>query len=188
MNEGAKRTPGRPRSAASREAILDAAFWQTLERGYAAVTTETIAKAAGAGKQTLYRWWPTKAAIILDAFAEKARARIDRVQEEAIRAGDLLTFLRTASAAYSASAPVLRHLIAEAQSDPALRVLLRDRLIEPRREALRRVLEPHIADAEQREAIVAALYGAFWYRLLFDEALDDKFVTRLAALVPTKQA
>ena len=77
-----------------------------MERGYAAVTTETIAKAAGAGKQTLYRWWPSKAAIVLDAFAEKARARIDRVQEEAIRTGDLLTFLRTASAAYSASAPV----------------------------------------------------------------------------------
>jgi AcrR family transcriptional regulator len=188
MIEGSKRAPGRPRSAASRDAILDAAFWQTMERGYAAVTAETIAKAAGAGKQTLYRWWPTKAAIVLDAFAEKARARIDRVQEEAIRTGDLLTFLRAASAAYSASAPVLRHLIAEAQSEPALRVLLRDRLIEPRREALRRVLEPRIADAEQRETVVAALYGALWYRLLFDETLDDSFISRLAALVPTQKA
>jgi AcrR family transcriptional regulator len=188
MVEGSKRAPGRPRSVASREAILDTAFWQTLERGYSAVTTETIAKAAGAGKQTLYRWWPSKAAIVLEAFAEKASARIDRVQEEAIRTGDILSFLRTARAAYSASAPVLRHLIAEAQSDAALRVMLRDRLIEPRREALRRVLAPHVADPEQRETIVAALYGAFWYRLLFDEALDDSFVSHLAALVPTKKA
>src|SRR5580692_7378875 len=88
------RPPGRPRSEASRGAILDAAYWQTKERGYPAVTAASIAKAAGAGKQTLYRWWPSKAAVILDAFAQKSRERIDRPQEAAIRSGDLLNFLR----------------------------------------------------------------------------------------------
>jgi AcrR family transcriptional regulator len=188
MEDASKRAPGRPRSEASRGAILDAAYWQTMERGYAAVTAESIAKAAGAGKQTLYRWWPSKAAIILDAFAEKGRARIDRPQEAAIRAGDLLNFLRAVFTAVGINGSVLRHLMAEAQFDPALRILLRERLIEPRRDALRRVLEARIADPARREAVVAAIYGAVWYRLLLDEPLDEALAIELAGLVPPKKA
>jgi AcrR family transcriptional regulator len=182
MSDRKKRAPGRPRSEASRSAILDAAYWQTMERGYAHVTAELIATAAGAGKQTLYRWWPNKAAIILEAFTEVGRARIDRPQEAAIRAGDLVSFLRSVFAADGANGSVLRHLIAEAQFDPKLRRLLRQQLIEPRRDALRRVLAERVLDAARRETIVAALYGAFWYRLLLDEPLDDAFAVQLAAL------
>src|SRR5471032_1587358 len=120
MSEAKKRAPGRPRSEASREAILDAAYWQTVERGYSHVTAESIATAAGAGKQTLYRWWPSKAAVILAAFAQKGRARIDRPQEAAIRSGDLQGFLRSLFAAIAATAPALRHLMADAQTDPQL--------------------------------------------------------------------
>ena len=84
MNQAVPRPPGRPRSDASRDALLDAAYWQTIERGYAQVTPDSIARAAGAGKQTLYRWWPGKAAIVLDALAHKARARIDRPMDAAM--------------------------------------------------------------------------------------------------------
>ena len=139
MDGEMKRAPGRPRSKISREAILDAAYWQTKERGYPAVTAESIAKGAGAGKQTLYRWWPSKAAVILEAFAEKSRVRVDRPREAAIRAGDLVGFLRAAFGAFAANGSTLRHLMAEAQVDPQLRILLRDRLIEPEREALRKI-------------------------------------------------
>jgi AcrR family transcriptional regulator len=183
-----RRAPGRPRSEASREAILDAAYWQTMERGYAAVTAESIARAAGAGKQTLYRWWPSKAAVILDALVEKGRTRIDRPQEAAIRAGDLFGFLRAAFAAFAANGAVLRHLMAEAQSDARLRGLLRDRLVEPRRDSLRRVLAARIPDASRREAMVAAIYGAVWCRLLLDEPLDEAFASQLAALAPASEA
>jgi AcrR family transcriptional regulator len=178
------RPPGRPRSEASREAILDAAYWQTKERGYPAVTAASIAKAAGAGKQTLYRWWPSKAAVILDAFSEKSRARIDRPQEAAIRAGDLLGFLRSALATLAANSSVLRHLIAEAQADPALCLSLREQLIEPQRAALRAMLEKRIADAPRREATVAAISGAVWSGLLLDEPLDEPFAVLLATLAP----
>jgi AcrR family transcriptional regulator len=184
---GAIRRAGRPRSEASRDAILDAAYWQTMERGYAAVTAESIAKAAGAGKQTLYRWWPSKAAVILDALVEKGRTRIDRPQEAAIRAGDLLGFLRAVFAALAVNGAALRHLMAEAQSDARLRVLLRDRLVEPRRDSLRRVLEARIPDAARREAMIAAIYGAVWYRLLLDEPLDDSLASQLAALAPASE-
>jgi AcrR family transcriptional regulator len=152
------------------------------QRGYGAVTAESIAKAAGAGKQTLYRWWPSKAAVILDALAEKERTRIDRPQEAAIRSGDLPGFLRTVIPAIAANGPALRHLIAEAQFDPKLRAMLRERLLEPRRESLRQVLAARTLDAHRREALVAAIYGAVWHRLLLDEPVDEALALKLAAL------
>lgn len=184
MDVEKNRPPGRPRSEASREAILDAAYWQTKERGYPAVTAASIAKAAGAGKQTLYRWWPSKAAVILDAFAQNSRARIDRPLEAAIRDGDLEAYLRSALATLAANRSVLRHLLAEAQADSALRLSLREQLIEPQRAALRRIIEKRIADAPRREATVAAISGAVWSGLLLDEPLDEPFAALLATLAP----
>jgi AcrR family transcriptional regulator len=182
MENEQKRAPGRPRSEAAREAVLDAAYWQTKERGYPAVTVESIAKAAGAGKQTLYRWWPSKAAVILEAFVQKTRQRIDRPQERAICAGDIAGYLRPALAEIIANASLMRHLIAEAQVDPGLLALLREQIIEPQRAALRRVLESRVLDLEERETIVAAIQGAIWARLLLDEPLDEAFARRLTTL------
>ncbi len=182
MEQAEKRRPGRPRSDISKNAILDVAYWQVMEQGYGKVTADSIAKAAGAGKQTLYRWWPSKAAVILDALAEKGRTRIDRPLEAAIRSGDLLAFLQATIPAIAAIGPALRHLMAEAQFDPKLRALLRERLIEPRREPLRQILATRVADAHQREALVAAIFGAIWYRLLLDEPVDEALAVELAAL------
>ena len=186
MEKENKRRPGRPRSEASREAILDAAYWQTMQRGYPAVTAASIAKAAGAGKQTLYRWWPSKAAVILDAFSEKSRARIDRPLEAATRNGDLPGFLRAALATAAANASILRHLMGEAQLDSQLRLSLRERLIEPQRAALRGILEASIPDAALREGMVAAISGAIWCRLLLDEPLDEPLAIQLVALASGK--
>ncbi|MEV0371551.1 TetR/AcrR family transcriptional regulator [Streptomyces sp. NPDC050636] len=60
------------RSERSRQAILDAALALVGEVGYAKLTIEGIASRAGVGKQTIYRWWPSKAAVLLDAFTATA--------------------------------------------------------------------------------------------------------------------
>ncbi|MGW9172825.1 TetR/AcrR family transcriptional regulator [Streptomyces decoyicus] len=56
------------RSERSRRAIFDAALALVGEVGYEKLTIEGIASRAGVGKQTIYRWWPSKAAVLLDAF------------------------------------------------------------------------------------------------------------------------
>ncbi len=63
------RRPGRLRSENSRDAILQAATELVVEQGYAAVSIEKIAQRAGAGKQTIYRWWPAKGDILMEALA-----------------------------------------------------------------------------------------------------------------------
>ncbi|MGW0463956.1 TetR/AcrR family transcriptional regulator [Streptomyces sp. NPDC003027] len=60
------------RSERSRRAIFDAALALVSETGYAKTTIEGIAARAGVGKQTIYRWWPSKAAVLLDAFLDLA--------------------------------------------------------------------------------------------------------------------
>lgn len=59
------------RSATSHTAILDAAVELVAEVGYARLSIEAIATRAGVGKQTIYRWWPSKGAVLLDAFLRK---------------------------------------------------------------------------------------------------------------------
>lgn len=176
--------PGRPRDEQAGPAIL-AATRQLLDRhGYHDVTTALIARQAGVGKQTLYRRWDSKPALILDALADHARRDIDW-SAPPLADDDLEGFLVRVFAAVGRTGDTLRHLMAEAQSDVAFRSLLKERLIEPRRAALRAVLERRIgADPATLTAAVAAIYGALWYRLMMDEPLDAAFAGDLARLVP----
>ncbi|MFG3256179.1 TetR/AcrR family transcriptional regulator [Streptomyces sp. NPDC048172] len=66
------------RSERSRRAILSASMELVGEVGYNKLTIEAIASRAGVGKQTIYRWWPSKAAVLLDAFTQTT----DQTQEE----------------------------------------------------------------------------------------------------------
>jgi AcrR family transcriptional regulator len=180
---------GRPRSPEADRALLGATRDLVTRDGYEAVTIEMIAKRAGTGRQTIYRRWPGKAELVLDAFITPLHIEIHLPphgttawEEEVV---DLVvdTF-----AALERTTPALRSLMAHAQTDAGFRTQLRDRLILPRGAALRNLLE----DGVRREvlplgapldAAVATLYGALWYRLLLDEPLDRAFAQEVTSLV-----
>ncbi|MBM9621900.1 TetR/AcrR family transcriptional regulator [Streptomyces zhihengii] len=131
------------RSERSRRAIYDAALALVGEAGYGRTTIEGIASRAGVGKQTIYRWWPSKAAVLMEAFldlAEQAAAEAgaDGAAEYAIPdTGDLRTDLRRVlratvdemnSPAYDAPA---RALAAEGVLDAELGAQFVEKLLEP---------------------------------------------------------
>lgn len=118
---------GRPRSEHARMAILHAVDDLVAEAGYAAVSMKGIAERAGVSRQTVYRWWSTKAEVLLEASAADARdelavdAHDDPIDDLAAYLDALVAFL-TDSAAGSA----YRALVGEAQHDKAVAELLRD--------------------------------------------------------------
>src|ERR1700712_4585780 len=133
---------GRPRSEEARQAILVPALEIGAESGYATLTIEGIAARAGVGKQTIYRWWPTKADVLLEAAAARADLRVP-VTDRGSYAADLRAFL-TASykmANDRALADLLRSLMAEAQLDEAFGERFRAAFLQRRRDALAVILD-----------------------------------------------
>src|ERR1700722_10899588 len=74
---GEKRLPGRPRSEESRHSILRSTLKLLKKQGgFAELSIEAIAADASVGKTTVYRWWPTKAALVADAFSSSAAVEL----------------------------------------------------------------------------------------------------------------
>lgn len=182
---------GRPRSEEARRAILEAALKIAAADGYATLTIEGIAARAGVGKQTIYRWWPTKADVLLEAGAAKAELRVP-VTDRGSYAADLRAFL-TASYRMGndrALADLLRALMAEAQLDPEFGERFRTAFLHRRRDALKMIVDR----ARERgdlpvqpapEVVADIVFGTIWYRILatrrrFDKRLVDDLVGLLA--------
>ncbi|MFG2002785.1 TetR/AcrR family transcriptional regulator C-terminal ligand-binding domain-containing protein [Spirillospora sp. NPDC048911] len=148
---------------------------ELIGRDEGPVTIDTIAAAAGVGKQTIYRWWPSKGAVLLDALAERATAEIP-VGDTGSLAGDLETFLLATfrSARTGRTAVLLRTVMAEAQRDEQAGEAMRD-FIARRRTALRGVLErarerDEIRPEADLDLMVDQAFGVLWYRILVGHA------------------
>ncbi|MFI5934229.1 TetR/AcrR family transcriptional regulator [Actinoplanes sp. NPDC051494] len=117
---------GRPRSEQARRAVLHAVDDLLVEIGYSAMTIKGIAERAGVGRQTVYRWWSTKAEILLEACVVDAAAELHTAVRSDPRA-ELVAYLRALNTFLTASPAGLgyRALIGEAQHDPAVRDLVR---------------------------------------------------------------
>ncbi|GAA2336377.1 TetR/AcrR family transcriptional regulator [Dactylosporangium salmoneum] len=162
---------GRRRNEAAREDILEAAAALIADPGGGPVTVDAIAARAGVGKQTIYRWWPSKHAVVLDAMLE--RARIDVTED-----GDLRTFLVGSFVGAQRVRGFLATAMALAQTDPAAREMLAE-FTARRRDALRRLLE-RLGVAEPG-LIVEQAYGVMWYRIMLThEPLTAETAERLA--------
>src|SRR5580704_19089504 len=134
--------PGRRRSEEARQAILAAALELTAEAGYAALTIDGIAARAGTGKQTIYRWWPSKDDVLLEALAVNADLNVAVPDQHSYQA-DLRAFL-TASFSLGASpwvTEILRVLMARAQIDAGFGQRFRTGFLQRRRDALAVIID-----------------------------------------------
>ncbi|MEU3973631.1 TetR/AcrR family transcriptional regulator [Streptomyces bacillaris] len=148
------------RSDRSRRAIYDAALALVGENGYRRTTIEGIAARAGVGKQTIYRWWPSKAAVLMEAFLDLAA----RAAEQAVPEGGAVP-----QGGGEYGIPDTGDLAAD------LKLVLRatvDELNDPLMEAPTRALTA--------EGIVDAKLGAEFIEKLLDPQLA-LYVTRLRA-------
>lgn len=127
---GGMATEPRRRGAARTDELLRTTIELATEGGYAGLSIEAVARRAGVGKHTIYRRWPSMAALLLDALSRVWTTDLDYHDTGDVRADLREQFLRSAPAlAAPPIGPVYRALIAEAQADDTLRATLHDRFL-----------------------------------------------------------
>ena len=182
---------GRPRDEKARVAILDTAAELLLERGLEQVTMDAIARQAGVSKATIYRWWPTKESLALDAvYRQWSAAQPEPHLTGSVR--DDLVALLGAWSRLATSRPygrIIAALLSAAQSDPDFARQYRTHFVEQRRERGRAILR-HAIDTGQLppgtdiELGLDLLYGPIYHRLLNGHApVNGDFIRDLVNTV-----
>ena|SRR5579872_7245788 len=182
---------GRPRDEEARNAILRASLSLVKEFGYRSLTVEKIAQRAGTGKTTIYRWWPSKAAVVAEAFVFYISPQIEFPSISAMSACESIRrqMQAVARAFRSPHGDLLRALVAEAQFDSELSQAWVKIWVEPRRALAIEILKAGIASGELRSDIdvnvaIDSLYGGLYYRFLIPYApLSPKYAGELADTV-----
>ncbi|MBW7473942.1 TetR/AcrR family transcriptional regulator [Paenibacillus oenotherae] len=176
---------GRPRNMETQKAILSASYDLLLEQGFGAVTVEKIADRAKVSKATIYKWWPNKAAVVMDSFMSATLERLpvpetgSAIDDILIHATNLARFLT------SREGVIITELIGEGQFDSGLAEAYRTRYFHPRRLEARLLMERGIQRGELKndldvELSIDLIYGPIFYRLLITgEVLDDAYVQQL---------
>ncbi len=180
---------GRPRSEEVHKAILRAALDEVSEVGFRALTVDAIANRAGVGKTTIYRRWPNKAAVVMDAFL--AQVGPDTDFPKTPRAIDSMHLqLRTQAKAFRGKyGRVIKELIGEAQFDSELAQAFLERWRMPRRAVARCVFEEAIKQGDLRadidiDATIDLLYAPLYYRLQINSGpISDSYIDAIFAHV-----
>jgi len=183
--------PGRPRSEKARAAILAATTDLLLAHGLAAVSMDAVAERAGVSKATIYRWWPSKELLALDALYEETTASQPRRPDTGTLRGDLLALLQPWGRLVTGRpyGRLIAALVTQAQTDPAFGQQYRARFVEPRRDEARAVLRRAIERGEipagtRTEVALDLLYGPLYHRLLHGhQPLTDKFARQVVDYV-----
>lgn len=189
MTEKTRRT-GRPPNAEAGEALKAAALRLVREQGYDGVSISAIATAAGVARQTLYNRWATKADLVLEAVFEETARYADRPapDPQAPAADQLRVFLTGVFAHLGRDGDTLRALIAAAQQDPSFGEAFRTRFVQPREEMVTEILSRarergELPEGRSPRLMSEFIHGAFWYRLLNGQPVDDALAQQITDAV-----
>jgi AcrR family transcriptional regulator len=181
-------TLGRPRSEQARRAILDTAVRLTMRDGYQALTIKGVAEEAGVGRQTIYRWWTTKAALVLEAIRELAE-RAGRPALTGDAEHDLRALLRASFRLAPVAGPAISGMMAESTHDPEFAEVLQHGLLAPRRAIVREILAAgqkagQLGEGVSLDLAVDLVWGTMWYRTLSGHApVDERLAEELATAI-----
>lgn len=180
---------GRPRSEETKKAILTTSYEMLLEMGFKAVTVDGIANRAGVSKATIYKWWPNKAAVVLEGYFAATESMLQAPDTGIIEEDLFLQLNNLAVFITSDKGKVISELIAEGQFDENVSKEYRAKYFNPRRLISKEIINRGIARGELRkdldiELVIDLLFAPLFYRLLITgETLDSGYVKDLIASV-----
>src|ERR1700746_2944749 len=194
MQKNVRRAPrkGRPPSerATSHAVIMDAVYSLLHQKSVRDLTMEEVAKQAKVGKPTLYKWWPTKATLVLAMLCERMAPNLEKPSDLTAEESLRLRVRRLIDAFNGPFGRIVAGLIAEGQSEPAVLQEFFDRWVSPRRTATIADLQRGKNAGELRsdtepDLLNDAIFGAIYYRFLlgsgpftrrFGEQLVDQVI------------
>ena len=165
--------------------VLDAAFESVLRIGFRAVTVESVSAETGIAKTSIYRRWPNKAAMVMDAFVFRIGPGIGFPPSDDHTESIRKQMLALAKAFRGPAGTMIKALLGEAQFDVELAEAFRKHWLLPRRETAIVEVQAAIDSGELRadvdvQVTLDALYGGLYYRLLTGSGpLSDTYVKKL---------
>ena len=185
--DDALRGRGRPRDEDARGRILQASLEALEDLGYPGVTCEAIAERAGASKATIYRWWPHKEAVMLEALRESVAQELPFPDTGNLKKDICIQLHNFVKLLNGPRGRVFKGMIAAAQSDPKVAAAFLSIWVLPRREFARRGIEKYSSELRpglDLELVLDALYGPLYYRLLIGhQPLTIELADHMAELV-----
>jgi AcrR family transcriptional regulator len=179
VTEAPARAPGRPRSALADDAIIDATLALLVDEGFDRLSMDAVAARAGVGKATIYRRWPSKEALVIDAVARRSDP-LPVLPDGSAR--DRLVALLDGIATKSRTGVgrLLPCMVGASATNPTLAQHYREQIIGPRRARVAEILRQGIRAGELRRGLdvdlaIDAVVGPLIYRLVF---AGDRPVTR----------
>jgi AcrR family transcriptional regulator len=186
---GARRLPGRPRSEHARQAILRSTSELLQRTGFANLSIEAIAAHAGVGKTTVYRWWPDKGALVVDAFASSSEEELHFPDSGSVFKDMSLQMNQFLGVLRSRRGRIVAAVIAGGQSDRSLIEAFRERFLRPRRQEAYQTLRRGIERGElprnlDLDLVLDILYGAIYMRFLIrHDQLSEDYIANVCQLV-----
>ncbi|PGL68975.1 TetR/AcrR family transcriptional regulator [Bacillus sp. AFS055030] len=184
-NQSKQRSVGRPRSEASKTAILNATIDLLEETGYSSLTIEAIAARAGVGKATIYRWWPNKSILVLDAFLMSTESRLYFQENTSIHENFRQQLQALADVFNGILGRTVVALVAEGGEDSEIAKIFYTNYLKPRREDAILILERAVARGEIQaginlDVVSDMLYGPVYFQILiYKKKVDSKFIDTL---------
>ncbi len=186
-SEGKPSRRGRPRSTAAEAAILDAAYGLIVSKGLTAATMDAIARASKVSKMTVYKWWPSREALLIDAFLRHASLMLPLTEE-----GDPISTLQRHAAAYAEAlksefGKVQLAVISECIAKTGSAQLFTERYLDIRRRTATAIIERGQREGSIMAGVAAGdlydrIYGTLFYRFLFQfRPLSGDYAKRLVA-------
>jgi len=186
-----RRPRGRPRSAETTTAILDSAYALMASAGLAATSIDAVARRCGVSKMTIYKWWPSREALLIDAFLRHAATKLPlpepgQADAAAVIRSHAVTYLKALRGSFG---KVQLAVIAECVARSGTAALFNARYLRIRRKAIVAIIAAGQRDGSVRATAAAdelydAIYGGLLYRQMFGlRPLDPGYATRLVDLL-----
>ncbi|GAA1645212.1 TetR/AcrR family transcriptional regulator [Actinoplanes couchii] len=184
---------GRARSEVTRRAILAATRDELTAHGYDRLSIDRIAAAAGAGKQTVYRWYPSKVALVADCLlADRVFDGVAPVADTGDLVADLRVWLRAFAAQFDRpdTAAFIRAATAAAAESDQVAIRFYEQSTAAAETALAERLRAGEAAGQLKPGVAAAtaqsLIGAMLYRLLTRQPVTAEFADQLVSALPVR--